>query len=101
MARVSGFASAGGDMTLFRPGTSRSPRARLPLLWGCTLALLTAGISLSVLLFTYVRAWERRGLQAEVSSRATERVEVLRNKMLASMDVLRGIDSLFATRGAV
>jgi PAS domain S-box-containing protein len=73
----------------------------MPLLWGCTLALLTAGVSLSLLLFTYVRAWESRGLQAEISNRAAERVEILRNKIYASMDVLRSIDSLFATRGAV
>jgi PAS domain S-box-containing protein len=88
-------------MTLFWARYPRLSNSRYPYLWGFTLALLTAGVFLSSLLFIYVRAWERRGLQDEINARAAERVEVLRNKITASMDVLQGVDSLFATRGTV
>jgi PAS domain S-box-containing protein len=88
-------------MTLFWAQPPRLSNQRWSFLWGLTLALLTAGIFLSLLLFIYVRAWEHRGLQDEMDARAAERVEVLRNKITASMGVLHGIDSLFATRGMV
>ena len=61
-------------------------------------ALLLSGVTLSLLLFFYVRSWEHRALQAEVTTHAQERVEILRAKISSSMDVLRSIDSLFATQ---
>ena len=88
-------------MTLFWAKPPRLLNPRWPVLWGFTLALLTSGIFLSSLLFIYVHAWERRGLQTDMDARAAERVEVLRNKITASMGVLHGIDSLFATRESV
>ena len=88
-------------MMFFWAKHPRLSNARWSLLWGFTIALLTAGALLSTLLFFYVRAWERKSLQAELDARAAERVEVLRNKMTASMGVLYGIDSLFATERSV
>lgn len=64
-------------------------------------ALLICGIALSLLLFAHVRSWEDRALQNEVENRARERGEILRAKILSSMDVLHSIDSLFVTRRQV
>ncbi len=88
-------------MTLFWAKRRRLLHPRWRVLWGLVLALLGSGILLSTLLFSYGRAWEQRGLQDEIDARAAERVEVLRNKITASMGVLHGIESLFATRGTV
>ena len=88
-------------MTLLWASKPRLSLPRWPVVWGFTLALLGSGVLLSTLLFIYVRSWERRGLQGEINARAAERVEVLRNKITASMDVLQGIGSLFATRNKV
>ncbi len=63
--------------------------------------LLLCGIALSLLLFAHVRTWEDRALQTEVENRARERGEILRAKILSSMDVLHSIDSLFVTRRQV
>ncbi len=64
-------------------------------------ALLLCGICLSLLLFAHVRNWEDRALQTEVENCARERGEILRAKILSSMDVLHAIDSLFITRRQV
>jgi PAS domain S-box-containing protein len=74
---------------LFRPG---------PL---AVLATLLVGTAASVLLFLWLRDWERRDRQLSLDRQAQERVELLRNRTLRSMEVLHSIAALYATEREV
>ncbi|MDP9173178.1 MAG: CHASE domain-containing protein [Planctomycetota bacterium] len=57
-----------------------------------------AGVILTLAIFQYVRTLERRSLQAAMSLRAQERVELLRRTIFQSMDALRSVAALFRAR---
>src|SRR4051794_39687792 len=79
----------------------RSGRLRVPsvatLRASVTLVVLVGGVVVSVLLRNSAADWERRAFQADVDGRARERTQLLRTKLLRSMDVLYSVASLFET----
>ncbi len=87
-------------MRLFVEDRSRSLAAsRLPIarLLGIG-ALLIGGLCISSALFIQARAVARRDLRDAVLEKSEKRVELLRTRMLGSMDVLQSMASLFAAR---
>lgn len=75
-------------------GTTDIPLKRAVVALGLTLV----GICLSVVLYIYARHWERAGISSDLNTRASERVEVVRNQVLRSMEALQGVGALFETR---
>jgi|GEM_PF-492684 len=74
-------------------GTRQAARRRRRLLAG---ALVAAGVGLSLFLYRVASNWERVGLNNEITSRAGEKVELLRTRMMCSFEVLHSIASLFS-----
>ena len=74
-------------------GTRRAARRRRRAL---AVILFASGVVISLFLFRCVRSWERLSLQSAITSRAEERVELLRSRMLCSLEVLHSIRSLFS-----
>jgi PAS domain S-box-containing protein len=60
-------------------------------------SLSIVGIILSIVFYIYARNWERASVANDLNVRAAERVEVVRNQVLRSMEVLQGVSSLFST----
>src|SRR4051812_23552852 len=79
----------------------RSGRVRVPsvaaLRASVTLLVLVGGVVVSVLLRNSAADMERRAFQADVDGRARERAQLLRAKLLRSMDVVSRGASLFET----
>jgi PAS domain S-box-containing protein len=63
--------------------------------------LSVGGVCLSLALFAYVRAWERQGIADDLAYRSKERAEIVRNKVLRSMEVLHGVASLAAAKDTI
>ena len=59
------------------------------------------GVLLSGLVWAGMRAWDQEHLAVRLNQQAAEQAELLENQMLRSMEVLRSIGSLLATRGQV
>jgi PAS domain S-box-containing protein len=60
---------------------------------------LLAGAALSAALFAFVHGLENRSLEARLGRLAADRVEVLSNRMLRSMEALHSIAALHNVRG--
>ncbi|MDB5290431.1 MAG: domain S-box [Phycisphaerales bacterium] len=60
--------------------------------------LFVGGVCISFALFSYVRGWERKGIANDLAYRSQERAEIVRNKVLRSMEVLHGVASLAGTK---
>ena len=60
-------------------------------------SISTVGIILSIIFYIYARNWERASIANDLNVRAAERVEVVRNQVLRSMEVLQGVSSFFST----
>ncbi|MDB5173318.1 MAG: domain S-box [Phycisphaerales bacterium] len=63
--------------------------------------LFVGGVCLSFALFAYVRGWERKGIADDLTYRSQERAEIVRNKVLRSMEVLHGVASLAGTKDII
>jgi len=61
------------------------------------IGLFLGGVALSITLYCCARGWERERLAADLQARASERVELVRNQVLRSMEVLHGVGSLLST----
>ena len=60
--------------------------------------LTICGVALSLVFYSYARNWERQSIRSDLNLRASERVEVVQNQVLRSMEVLRGLGALFSTQ---
>ena len=88
-----------GDSIVVKNGAGMSlpgPRKSIP---GRPLALVLAvilGVSLSGALFFVIRGWERKSSQDELDNLAQERVEILQNRMLGSLEVLHSVAAFYS-----
>src|SRR5690242_13874697 len=57
---------------------------------------LLIGLLLSASLFFVIRGWERKARQDELNHLAQERVEILQNKMVGSLEVLHSVDRFYS-----
>ncbi len=71
-----------------KPGASARPTALV-------LAVIL-GVSLSGALFFVIRGWERKSAQDELDNLAQERVEILQNRMLGSLEVLHSVAAFYS-----
>ena len=74
------------------PGASRRASGR-PLALVLTVIL---GIALSITICLVIRGWERKSLQDELANLAQERVEILQNRMLGSLEVLHSVAAFYS-----
>jgi PAS domain S-box-containing protein len=81
----------------------RAPAAATVSSSGFRAFLYTAilGVLLSALLFFIIRGWEKKNLQNELGNLALERVEILQNKMLGSLEVLHSVAAFYSASGHV
>jgi PAS domain S-box-containing protein len=59
------------------------------------------GVLLSVFLFFIIRGWEEKNLRNELGNLALERVEILQNKMLGSLEVLHSVAAFYSANGDI
>ena len=57
---------------------------------------LVIGVLLSASLFFVIREWERKARRDELNNLAQERVEILQNKMLGSLEVLHSVARFYS-----
>ena len=59
------------------------------------------GVLLSAALFFTIHGWERKNLEDELNNLAQERVEILQNKMLCSLEVLHSVAAFYSANAHV
>jgi len=82
----------------------RQPDSSVPVAAGRSPALLLTvglGVLFSAALFFIIHGWERKNLENELGNLALERVEILQNKMLDSLEVLHSVAAFYAANDHV
>ena len=78
--------------TIFEPSLSLHIRRQVPI--G---AVAVGGVLLALVLFFTIRTWEHRVAQTAVESAAKQRVDLLRQSLGNSLEVLHSLGSLYST----